>query len=65
LLKAGADFNMTDRNGCTPLYKAAYHGRPVLVDILTQAGKLNSAILFPFLFWWTIINWGFSKLYNI
>lgn len=38
LLKAGADVNLTDRNGCTPLYKAAYHGRPVLVDVLVQAG---------------------------
>ncbi|WAR22633.1 FEM1C-like protein [Mya arenaria] len=36
---AGADINMTDRNGCTPLYKAAYHGRPVLVDILTNHDK--------------------------
>jgi ankyrin repeat protein len=40
-LKAGADINMTDRNGCTALYKAAYHGRPVLVDILTQAGQYS------------------------
>ncbi|KAL4232108.1 hypothetical protein ACF0H5_009684 [Mactra antiquata] len=36
LIKAGANINLTDRNGCTPLYKAAYHGRPLLVNILIQ-----------------------------
>lgn len=38
LLQYGAAVNRTDRNGCTPLYKAAYHGRPVLVDMLVKAG---------------------------
>lgn len=38
LVQYGAAVNRTDRNGCTPLYKAAYHGRPVLVDMLVKAG---------------------------
>ncbi|KAK6174475.1 hypothetical protein SNE40_017745 [Patella caerulea] len=36
LIRAGASVNLTDRNGCSPLYKAAYHGRPVLIDILVK-----------------------------
>ncbi|XP_069140875.1 serine/threonine-protein phosphatase 6 regulatory ankyrin repeat subunit B-like [Argopecten irradians] len=44
LLKAGADINLTDRNGCSPLYKAAFHGRPVLIDMLLEAGAdINKA----------------------
>ena len=39
LIDFGAEVNRTDRNGCTPLYKAAYHGRPILVDMLVKAGK--------------------------
>ena len=39
LIKAGAKINLTDRNECTPLYKAAFHGRPVLLDMLLKAGK--------------------------
>lgn len=42
LLRFGAAVNRTDRNGCTPLYKAAYHGRPVLVDILVKAGMTKT-----------------------
>lgn len=38
LVQYGAAINRTDRNGCTPLYKAAYHGRPILVDMLVKAG---------------------------
>ncbi|CAG2209586.1 uncharacterized protein LOC143072438 [Mytilus galloprovincialis] len=38
LIRAGAKINMTDRNDCTPLYKAAFHGRPILLDILLKAG---------------------------
>ena len=42
LVQYGAAVNRTDRNGCTPLYKAAYHGRPVLVDMLVKAGRSTS-----------------------
>lgn len=42
LVQYGAAVNRTDRNGCTPLYKAAYHGRPVLVDMLVKAGIRHS-----------------------
>uniref|UniRef100_K1Q9H1 Ankyrin repeat and protein kinase domain-containing protein 1 n=1 Tax=Magallana gigas TaxID=29159 RepID=K1Q9H1_MAGGI len=44
LIKAGADINLTDRNSCSPLYKAAFHGRPVLIEMLLKAGAdINQA----------------------
>ena len=39
LLDASVYINRCDRNGCTPVYKAAFHGRPALIEILTRSGK--------------------------
>ena len=41
LLNAGAYINKCDRNGCTPIYKAAFHGRPALIELLARAGKYS------------------------
>lgn len=38
LLNAGAYINKCDRMGCTPVYKAAFHGRPFLIEQLSRAG---------------------------
>ena len=39
LLKAGAYINKCDRNGCTPVFKAAFHVRPAQIELLSRAGK--------------------------
>ncbi|RUS78981.1 hypothetical protein EGW08_013238 [Elysia chlorotica] len=38
LIRNGASINRTDKYGCTPLYKAAFHGRVTLVDMLLKEG---------------------------
>ena len=38
LLGAGAYVNKCDRSGCTPVFKAAFHGRPILIELLTKSG---------------------------
>ncbi|XP_074641360.1 uncharacterized protein LOC141899106 [Tubulanus polymorphus] len=38
LLAAGAQVNLTDSFGNSPLYKAAFHGRPHLIQLLLDAG---------------------------
>jgi ankyrin repeat protein len=60
LLQYGAAVNRTDRNGCTPLYKAAYHGRPVLVDMLVKAGE--HFVYFPHC--WGRVGDGQTKKYE-
>ena len=40
LVDAGAYINKCDRMGCTPVYKAAFHGRSSLIDFLSRAGKI-------------------------
>lgn len=38
LIRQGADVNARNHNGETPLYRAAYNGQAVFVDVLMQAG---------------------------
>lgn len=45
LLRAGAYINKCDKNGCTPIYKAAFHGRPTLIELLARAGEPTIATL--------------------
>ena len=57
LLHAGAYINKCDRNGCTPVYKAAFHGRPSLIELLAKAGEVIShmtLLMFYFACWMLI-----------
>ena len=38
LLSAGAYIDKCDRHGCTPIYKAAFHGRAMLIELLSRTG---------------------------
>ncbi len=50
LIKWGADVNMPDQEGVTPLMYAAMKGNSAAVDLLIQAGADRSALVYKHLY---------------